>query len=540
MSDQTIPASWTPVEIEDVLFPYPNGKKIRQGWSPQCENHPAESHDDWAVLRTSAIQDGSFVDAENKKLPPSLEPRTQLEVVAGDILMTCAGPRSRCGVTCLVRSTRPRLLISGKMYQLRADPEIVERHLLEMFLRESGTNKKIDEMKTGISDSGLNLTHDRFRTLPIPLPPLAEQKRIVAKIEELFSELEAGEASLRKARRQLGVYRQSLLKQAFEGKLTQKWRTQNPEKLESPASLLARIQSDRQSRYEQQFKDWEHAVRDWETMGATGRKPSKPSKSDTQIPALLPIGGDLRELPASWCWLALEHVVSSGPTNGYSPTSVSFPTPTKAVTLTATTSGRFDGSHYKYIDEIFPPTSDLWLRDGDVLIQRGNTIEYVGVPALYRGKSNLFIYPDLMMKIQAPQSVLPEYLTLAISEKRARNYMRGRAVGAAGSMPKINHAIIRALPLPLCSLPEQQEIVRLLDEQFEAIERNERELDAALQRSEALRQAILKKAFSGRLVPQDPADEPASALLARLRAERTTASATPPRRRRSISSASLS
>jgi type I restriction enzyme S subunit len=72
--------------------------------------------------------------------------------------------------------------------------------------------------------------------------------------------------------------------------------------------------------------------------------------------------------------------------------------------------------------------------------------------------------------------------------------------------------------MPLCSLPEQQEIVRLLDEQFEAIERNERELDAALQRSEALRQAILKKAFSGRLVPQDPADEPASTLLARLRA----------------------
>jgi type I restriction enzyme, S subunit len=77
----------------------------------------------------------------------------------------------------------------------------------------------------------------------------------------------------------------------------------------------------------------------------------------------------------------------------------------------------------------------------------------------------------------------------------------------------------------VCSLPEQQEIVRLLDEQFEAIERNERELDAALKRSEALRQSILKRAFSGRLVPQDPADPPASALLARLRSERAAAPA---------------
>ena len=81
------------------------------------------------------------------------------------------------------------------------------------------------------------------------------------------------------------------------------------------------------------------------------------------------------------------------------------------------------------------------------------------------------------------------------------------------------------VPVPLCPLPEQQEIVRLLDEQFEAIERNERELDAALKRSEALRQAILKKAFSDRLVPQDPADPPASQLLTRLRAERGAAPA---------------
>ena len=76
------------------------------------------------------------------------------------------------------------------------------------------------------------------------------------------------------------------------------------------------------------------------------------------------------------------------------------------------------------------------------------------------------------------------------------------------------------MPVPLCSLPEQQEIVRLLDAQFEVIEQNEREIDAALKRSEALRQSILRKAFTGQLVPQDPSDEPAAELLARIRAER--------------------
>jgi len=82
---------------------------------------------------------------------------------------------------------------------------------------------------------------------------------------------------------------------------------------------------------------------------------------------------------------------------------------------------------------------------------------------------------------------------------------------------------IRKLPTSLPSLPEQQEIVRFLDEQFTAIEQNEREIDAALKRSEALRQSILKKAFSGQLVPQDPADEPAAALLARIRENRASA-----------------
>jgi type I restriction enzyme S subunit len=528
MSDEPLPPGWVIVEIEDCLLPYPNGKRIRQGWSPQCEAHPAESHDDWAVLKTSAIQDGKFVEEENKKLPPNLEPRTQLEVQAGDILITCAGPRARCGVTCLVRSTRPRLLISGKMYQLRADLRIIDRHFLELFLRDSGTRKKIDEMKTGISDSGLNLTHDRFRTLKVPLPPLAEQKRIVAKIEELFSELEAGEESLRAARRQLGVYRQSILKQAFEGKLTETWRAENPDKLESPAQLLARIQSARLARYEEALKKWEsHSRSDILPKPAKPRFPSPATALESEVLSGLP------GLPAGWTWTKMEGTCDI--VRGGSP--------------------RPAGDPKFYDGEIpFLKVADLTRVEGPYVDNYTSTIKpaglqktrYVEPPVLLISNSGATLGVPRICRIAAtfndgiaafldldPQSHRYFYYFWTSKTAALRNIDQGAA------QPNLNTDLLKTYPIPLCSLPEQQEIVRLLDEQFEAIERNEREIDAALKRSEALRQAILKKAFTGQLVPQVSTDESASTLIARIRGERVSAPSNSSRRNTTLTPAAI-
>jgi type I restriction enzyme S subunit len=80
MSDDIMPESWVSTAIEDCLLSYSNNKKIRQGWSPQCESYPAKTLSSWGVLKTTSIQDGYFVDYENKHLPSHLEPRTHLEV----------------------------------------------------------------------------------------------------------------------------------------------------------------------------------------------------------------------------------------------------------------------------------------------------------------------------------------------------------------------------------------------------------------------------------------------------------------------------
>ncbi len=208
---------WDKVPIEEIFAEQLSGVKLSQGWSPQCLKEPSMSENEWGVLKTTSIQPGYFLEQQNKQLPNTLKPRPHLEVKKGDILITCAGPRNRCGVACLVRKIRRKLMISGKMYRFRVLEKRAIPEFIQAFLQTQEAWKAIDKMKTGGSDSGLNLTHSRFKKLGIPLPSIQEQKATVFKIEELFSELDKGIEQLKTAQQQLKVYRQSVLKWAFEG-----------------------------------------------------------------------------------------------------------------------------------------------------------------------------------------------------------------------------------------------------------------------------------------------------------------------------------
>jgi type I restriction enzyme S subunit len=168
-------------------------------------------------MKTTAVQPLRFMDKENKRLPPAHDPRTKLELAAGDLLITRAGPRSRVGVACLVKTTRPHLMLCDKAYRLRVKLDVAMAGFLEIVLNSPDMLDALDELKTGISDSGLNLTQKRFKELLVPLPPLVEQSRVVAEVERNLSLADEAEVQVNANLQRADRLRQSILMRAFTG-----------------------------------------------------------------------------------------------------------------------------------------------------------------------------------------------------------------------------------------------------------------------------------------------------------------------------------
>jgi type I restriction enzyme, S subunit len=240
-----------------------------------------------------------------------------------------------------------------------------------------------------------------------------------------------------------------------------------------------------------------------------------------------------------WEDLIIADVIKEKPRNGYSANPVLHQTPYKVLTLTATTSGRFDGKHFKFFDKKISKESSHWLQPGDILIQRGNTIEYVGVSAIYTGTSGEFIYPDLMMRIRANSRVRTKFLYYALSWEDTREYLRERATGTAGNMPKINQETLMGTPIKLPSVDEQDEIIRRVDRLLALADRIQARYEAAKMKVDRLPQSTLARAFRGELVPTEAElaeregrpHESADQLLQRIRTAKPGASSTTKRKR---------
>ena len=351
----------------------------------------------------------------------------------------------------------------------------------------------------------LKLTQRSLKDIPIVLPSKAEQDRIAAKIDELFSELDAGIESLQKARAQLATYRQSVLKNAFEGKLTAQW-YEIGEALPGGSGLLQKVLLQRRFAWENSQLRQPYARARRVGGRLAYREPATPCA--TELPSI----------PASWCWATVDQLLTKGLANGRSVKSAEKGFP--VLRLTAFRNGEIEQHECKIGAWTEDDARQFLIREGDILVARGNgSLKLVGIGGLVRSLESPVAYPDTMIRMRISRYVDREFFCFVWNSRIVRRQIEARARTTAGIF-KVNQQDLQTILIPIPPHEEQTAISAAIRNRFEAIDCALDRLDKQVAKAETLRQSILKRAFHGQLVAQNTSDEPASMLLERIRDER--------------------
>lgn len=288
------------------------------------------------------------------------------------------------------------------------------------------------------------------------VPPLPEQQAIVSKIEALLSELENGKQQLQTAQQQLKVYRQSLLKAAFEGKLTANWR--NAQKLKDNEGIAL-------------------AAEPKAVYGYNG------------------------ELPKGWKWVKLNEIckIIGGVTKGKDykgKQTISLP----YLRVANVQDGYLDMRIIKTLEVLPTDLEKYRLISGDILYTEGGDKDKLGRGTIWRNEIENCIHQNHIFRARPfSRSVNSKYISYFSQTQSAKSYFYKHGKQTT-NLASINLTILSGLPLPLCSLEEQQLIVSELESKLTICDKIEETISQSLQQAETLRQSILKKAFEGKLI----------------------------------------
>jgi type I restriction enzyme S subunit len=434
-------------------------------------------------------------EVHENKLPKS-------KIYPGDVLMNVVGPP--LGKVSIVPPLYAEWNTNQNICIFRTVDLFNKKYLTYCLLSDENLNSVSRKSTATAGQSFISLTN--CRSLPIPVPPIPEQHRIVAKIEELFTQLDAGVELLKKLKAKLKRYRQAVLKAAVEGKLTKDWREAHQGELEPASVLLERILKERREKWE---------AEQLAQMKAKGKTPKDDSWKLKYKEQVAPDTSDLPELPEGWVWATFDQTserVTVGHVGSMKDEYIENGIP--FLRSQNVRENRFDSEGLKFISQEFHENlKKSSLQPGDLVVVRSGS---VGVSCVIPETLKEANCSDLVI-VKQPRAINPHYGAFYMNSI-ARSRVNAQQVGVA--LIHFNTKSMAMMPVPVPPSREQMVIVEEVERCISVVNKLETVINQNLKRSEKLRQSILKKAFEGKLVPQDPADEPADKLLERIKAEK--------------------
>ena len=495
-----LPKKWILVTLEDILLSLESGGRPKGGVKNIKEGVPS-------IGGEHLTHNGEFDFSNVRYIPKEFyENMKRGKIKRYDVLVVKDGATT--GKTSFVSDSFPfkEAAVNEHVFILRTIERVsLPKYLFFWLLSPFGQNS-VKENFQGTAQGGINTLF--VKNYKIPLPPLAEQQRIVAKIEELFTRLDASVEALKKAKEQIRRYRQAVLKYAFEGKLTEEWR-------KSFELSILNDELKQNSPLKTQHSTFTTKNYEPATVLLERIKEERKKKLGKKYRELPPIDtSELPELPKGWVWVRLREIandINPGfPSGKHNKDNMGIP---HLRPMNINFKGKIDLSNIKYIQ---PEKEFDKLIRGDILFNNTNSPELLGKTCYIKENTN-WAYSNHMTRIRVNGSfVNPAWVSYCLHTLFLNGFFKLNCTHHVNQASINTTFLSERVYIPFPPLAEQQQIVEEIERRFSVVDEVEKAIDNNLKQAERLRQSILKRAFEGKLVPQDPNDEPAERLVERI------------------------
>jgi type I restriction enzyme S subunit len=368
------------------------------------------------------------------------------------------------------------------------------------FLMQALLAEGSDIRRFGNGSTHTTIYFPEVKAFHIALPPLTEQRRIVAKLDALDASSKRARADLDRIPALVARAKQAILEKAFRGELTSDFRRTHCCAAQSHAEIRLEIDDKRQ-------EVW----RSWQSEQNLKRS-YKPPQDVDWTPGF--------ELPEDWQWCSVDQLCAASQ-YGSSAKTNDDAAGVPVLRMGNIQDGKLTFTNLKFLPENHAEFPELMLKNGDLLFNRTNSPELVGKTAVFEGFSRPCSFASYLIRLRVA-AYQPRLLAAYLNSSIGRLWVRSVVTQQVGQA-NVNGTKLAGLAVPFMHEDEQLEILRRIDSAFAKIDRIAAEAASASALLDRLDQALLSKAFRGELVPQDPADEPASELLARIQAARAAA-----------------